>query len=96
MTEELTEEEKQAENDRLEILEAQQEKNRRRGPVKKAVRKKKALKSSINGDMITCITLKKIARPGSDTEMCDIGEEVSITRENAIKLQDAMAVKVKL
>lgn len=99
MTEELTEEQKQAENDRLDALEAKREKNiarAKKAAPKKAVRKKAAAKSSIEGDMIVCITKKKIARPGSATEMCEIGEEVSLSRENAIILQDANAIKIKL
>ena len=90
MTEELTEEQKEAENERLAELEAKQEKNRRRGRPKKAVAKKAEAKP----DTIECVTLKKIHRPDTAYDMTEVGETVYLSRENARLLQEANAVRV--
>ena len=96
MDNDLTDEQKEAENERLDALEAQQEKNRQRATRKKAVKRAPRKKSSIRGDLIACVTLKKIHRPGTAFDMTEIGEQVSLPRESAKKLQDVGAVKVVL
>ena len=92
MTEELTEEEKQAENERLAKLEAKQTKNRRRGRKPKPVVKGKR---GIDGDdLIDVICNRRIGLGGAD--ISDIGEEIYMPKSVAKTLQDSGAIKVSL
>lgn len=60
--------------------------------TKKKVVKKKSVKAV---EKVECIALRKIGLEDED-RTCDIGEEIFLSREAAIKLQDAGAIKVKL
>lgn len=54
---------------------------------------KKAVKKAVKPETVSCIAL---ARVGLEDRTCRIGEEIELSREAAIKLQDAGAIKVKL
>lgn len=89
----LTEEEKQAENDRLDNLLAKQEKNKRRG--RKPVEVNTSGMRGIKGDTkVICVTKRKVGLDNNVTS--EVGEEIYLTKEIAEKLQDVGAIKVKL
>ena len=92
MTDEPTEEEKKAENERVDALQEKQEKNKQRRKKKVVIETPEGVRCAPGDDRILCVTIKKIAL--ENYEMSDVGENVMVPREFARLLQESGAVRV--
>lgn len=96
MADDLTDEQKEAENERVEKLQAKQEKTRRRRTKAQILEdmRPKSMRGIKGEDEVICVTTRPVGLDNNVTSGVD--EEIFLPKVVAKKLQDVGAIKVKL